>query len=98
MSNTVKMIKKDAVINIGIGTGFLQNLQKLLFYVAADLTQEQLDEYKRQAEAQQDFTEDWMMHLTTISVLIRELEKCAEEQGHTYESELPSDETKQQES
>jgi hypothetical protein len=90
MSNTVKMIKKDAVINIQIGTGFLQNLQKLLFYIAADLTQEQLDEYKRQAEAQQDFTEDWMTHITTISVLIREIEKSAEQQGHTYDTDLES--------
>lgn len=97
MSSIVKMIKKDAVINVGIGAGFLQNLQKLLFYIAADLTQEQLDEYKRQAEAQQDFTEDWMMHLTTISVLIREIEKLAEQQGQTYDADLDSL-TKQQES
>jgi hypothetical protein len=88
--STVKMIKKDAVINIGIGTGFLQNLQKLLFYIAADLNQEQLEEYKRQAEAREDFTEDWMTHLTTISVLIRELEKGAEDQGHTYDADPES--------
>lgn len=93
---SVKMIKKDAVIKIGIGTGFLQNLQKILFYIASDLTKEQLEEYKRQAEAREEFTEDWMTHLTTISILIRELEKAAEEQGHTYDGDL--DEIKTQES
>ena len=84
------MIKKDAVINIGIGTGFLQNLQQLLFYVAKDISTEQLEEYKKQAEAKQEFTEDWMSHLTTISVLIKEIEKKAEEQNQTYDADLDS--------
>lgn len=88
--STIKMIKKDAVINIGIGTGFLQNLQQLLFYVAKDISTEQLEEYKKQAEAKQEFTEEWMTHLTTISVLIREIEKNAEEQGHTYDGDIKS--------
>jgi hypothetical protein len=88
--STIKMIKKDAVINIGIGTGFLQNLQQLLFYVAKDISTEQLEEYKKQAEAKQEFTEDWMSHLTTISVLIKEIEKKAEEQNQTYDADLDS--------
>jgi len=80
MSTSVKMIKKDAVIN----------LQHLLFYIGKDLSMEQIEQYKKEAEAKQEFSEDWMTHVTTISVLIKEIEKKAEEQGHVYDGEIPS--------
>jgi hypothetical protein len=35
-----------------------------------------------------DFSEDWMNNLTTISVLLKEIEVEAEKQGHTFESNL----------
>jgi hypothetical protein len=87
----VKMIKKDASIGIKVGAGFLQKLQKLLFFIAADLTEEQLDQFKKEAESFKEgsqFSEDWMEHITTISVLLKELEKAAEEQGFTYEEDI----------
>jgi hypothetical protein len=87
----MKMIKKDAVIDIKIGTGFFQKLQKLLLNVASDLTPEQLEKYRKEAVAavsSDDFSEDWMNNLTTISVLLKEIEVEAEKQGHTFESNL----------
>ena len=93
----VKMIKGDAQIQITVGTNFLKELQSLLFYLAKDATPESLEEYKRLAEAKEPFTEDWMTHITTISILIKELEGKAEEQGFIYEGEIPDDPITQQE-
>ena len=87
----IKMIKKDASIEIKIGAGFMQRIQKLLFYIASDLTAEQLDKFKLEAESFKEgseFTEDWMEHITTISVLLKELQDAAEQQGFAYEEDI----------
>jgi len=89
----VKMIKKDAIIQVGIGTGFLQQIQKLILFLVKDLKQEQLDDYKKQAEIKTkdntyEFTEEWMNALTTLSILLRDVEKKADEQGHSYEADM----------
>lgn len=85
---TVKMIKSDAIIDIKISTGFMQKLHQLLMYIVKDLTQEDLNLYKELNESKQPFTEDWMDALTVVSVLLKELEVKAEEQGFTYDSDL----------
>lgn len=85
------MIKKDAVIDLKIGTGFIQKLQKVLMHVASGLTPEQLEQYKKEASTitpGEEFSEDWMETLTTISLVIREIENEAEKQGHTYEGSI----------
>jgi hypothetical protein len=84
----IKMIKKDAAIQIKIGSGFLQKIQKILFFIASNLTAEDLEQFKKEAEAFKEgseFSEDWMEHLTTLSVLLKEIETKAEEQGFTYD-------------
>ena len=84
----IKMIKNDALINIQIGAGFMRKLQEIFVYFTSNITLEQIQEYKRQAESGEEFTEEWMKHVTTISVLIKELETKAEEQGFTYEGDI----------
>lgn len=87
----VKMIKADAQIQITVGTNFLKELQGLLFYLAKEATPESLEQYKKLAEAKQPFTEDWMTHITTVSILLKEIEGKAEEQGFVYDGEIPDD-------
>jgi len=87
-SPKIKVIKKDAVIDIKVGTGFLQKLQKVMMSIAANVTEEDIEKYKTEAEKIKDghqFTEDWMDNLTTMSILLKELETKAEEQGFTYD-------------
>ena len=84
------MIKPDAIIDIKIGTGFLQQIQHLLIFLAKDLKPEQLEQYKKEAEEKIPFTEEWMTHITTISILLKEIEEKAELQGFSYEEEVPS--------
>ena len=87
----VKMIKKDALINITIGAGMLQKLQKIMFGIAAEISPEQLEEYKKEMEnfkQGDEFSEPWMESLTTLSILITECEKEAEKQGFTFEDDI----------
>ena len=84
----VKMIKHDAVIDIKIGTGFLQKLQKMLLFMTIDLTPEDMELYKKLNENNEELTEPWMEHLTTLSILLKEIETKAEEQGFTYEGDI----------
>lgn len=86
----IKMIKPDAIIDIKIGTGFLQKLQNLTIYLTKDLSTEQLEAYKTEAEANKGFSEDWMNHVTTMSVLLKELETNADTQGFSYEEDFPT--------
>jgi hypothetical protein len=84
----VKLIKHDAIIDIKIGTGFLQKLQQMLVFMTADLSPEDLELYRKLNEENNGFTEPWMDHLTTLSVLLKEIETKAEEQGFTYEGDI----------
>jgi hypothetical protein len=88
--DTIKMIKPEAIIDIKIGTGFLQQIQHVLMFLAKDLKPEELEQYKKEAEEKIPFTQEWMSHITTISVLLKEIETKAEEQGFTYEADVPS--------
>lgn len=89
MSTTpVKMIKKDAIINIGVGTGFLYKLQQAQLFMLQERTPEEQANYATLLE-KNALSEPWMEHLTTISALIREIEVQAEKSGQTYEDILP---------
>lgn len=84
----VKMIKHDAIIDIKIGTGFLQKLQKMLLFMTIDITPEDMELYKELTEKNEELTEPWMEHLSTLSILLKEIETKAEEQGFTYEGDI----------
>ena len=92
MGEKIKMIKKEASIEIKVGAGFLQKIQKLLFFIAANVSEEEIEQYKKEAENSQkpdfEFTEDWMNHITTLSILLKEIETKAEEQGFVYEEDI----------
>jgi len=84
----IKTISHDAIVKIEIGTGFLEKLQKVFLYLATNINQEQLDKYKKEAENKQEFSEDWMHHITTISILLKEIEEKAQEQGFVTEQDF----------
>lgn len=87
----VKMIKKDAIIKIEVGVGILQNLHKLLMYIASELQPDDIKKYTEECKTYDPsvgFSEEWMHHISTVSVLIKEIEDKAEEQGGVYEASL----------
>lgn len=83
--DTIKLIKPEAIIDIKVGTGFLQRIQHVLIFLAKDLTPEQLAQYKKESDEKIPFTEEWMDHVTTLSTLLKEIETKADEQGFSYE-------------
>ena len=87
MSN-IKMIKKDAAIQITVGSGFMQKIQAVVLYLVSDRTDEELAEFQRQAVAKEELTLDWMEHLSTMMLLMNEIETKAEEQGFTYNADV----------
>lgn len=86
---SVKLLKNDAIVNIGIGAGFLQRIQQILLFILQDISQEKIEEYKQLLNEKKEMTEPWMEHITTISVLLRDIEIKADEQELSYESEEP---------
>lgn len=88
---TIKKIKKDAIVKVNLGTGFIQKLQELLMFIANQHTTDELVEF-RDIVSKKETLKDWMEHLTTISVLIREFETKAQEQGFIIDSPVSDDE------
>lgn len=89
MSKT-RVLKKDAVINVEIGTGFVEKLQQLYVHMMLNTKKEDLEKYQKLISEQKPLDEDWMEHLTTLGVLLNEITNQAEKQGHTYEQETSS--------
>jgi hypothetical protein len=87
MSN-IKMIKKDAAIQITIGSGFMQKIQAIVVAMVSERTDEELAEFQRQAVANEELSVEWMEHLSTMMLLMNEIELKAEEQGFTYDADL----------
>lgn len=86
----ITMIKKDAVVDIKIGSGFLQMLQKVMLHLIEGKSKEDLnvfsDAVKANLESGEEFPEMWMYSLYTISTLVSQIEKALISGGHTYES------------
>jgi hypothetical protein len=82
------MIKKDAAIQITIGSGFMQKIQAVVLHMVSERTDEELTEFQRQAVAKEELTLDWMEHLSTMMLIMNEIEIKAEEQGFTYDADV----------
>ena len=87
MSN-IKMIKQEAAIQVVIGSGFLQKIQAIVVHMVNERTDEELAEFQRLAMAKEELTLDWMEHLSTMMLLMNEIETKAEEQGFTYDADV----------
>jgi hypothetical protein len=82
------VIKKDAVITVKVGTGYLKRLQEVLHFIVKDKSAEEFEQYKKEVTAMQNsknpsFNEEWKGHVTTLGLLITEIEKSAMAQGLT---------------
>jgi hypothetical protein len=87
MSN-IKMIKQDASIKVTFGSGFIQKIQSIVVHMVNERTEEELAEFQRLIVAKEELTLDWMEHLSTMMLLMNEIEVQAEEQGFTYDADI----------
>jgi hypothetical protein len=76
-------LKADAVVPVEIGSGFVRRLQKVLVYLRAGKSREDLAELKRRIESKEPL-EDWMEHLATLTGLLQGIEASAQ-QRHLVE-------------
>lgn len=90
----VKLIKKDAIVNITIGAGMIEKLVEVLSYFVKNIPSEKIDDYHKQLEDYQkisnkekEFSEDWMQPVTTLSILLQEVNKQADLQNQTIVEE-----------
>ena len=87
----VTMIKKDAIVKIQVSTGFLEKVQKTMFWLISDKSLDQIAEFKKASEEfknnNTEFPEPWMDALYTLSILIGEIENVLIKEGHTYQQE-----------
>lgn len=88
MGEKIKMLRKDAVISIKIGTGFLKKIQEVLMDVSAGHTQEEFEEMNNLINENKELTESWMESVYTLSVLIKTIEDAAIQQDLTYEEDI----------
>jgi hypothetical protein len=88
----IKMIKKDAIISITVGTSFISDLQGILLSLLADKKEEDiasLKDYIPSVEkGEEEFPEDWMKHIYTITLLLKEIENNAEKNNQIIEVDL----------
>jgi hypothetical protein len=82
------MIKKDANIQISFGSAFIQKVQAIIVHMVGERTDEELAEFQRLAVAKEELTLEWMEHLSTMMLLMNEIETKAEEQGFTYDADI----------
>ena len=86
--SSIKMIKKDAAIQVTFGSGFIQKIQAIVVHMVNERTDEELAEFQRLAVAKEELTLDWMEHLSTMMLLMNEIESHAEQQGFTYDADI----------
>lgn len=92
MSSTVTMIKKDALVNIQVSTGFIQKVQEMLATLTSEKTEEEIETFKKLLETNPlELPEEWMEHLLLLSRLIQVIELEATKQGFTYEVAVNED-------
>jgi len=84
----LKYIKRDAAIDIKVGTQLLLKLQQMMVFLLLDKSEEELKDFEAKAPTlqQEDLQEDsWQYHFLTLRDLVFHLEAQAEAQGFVQE-------------
>jgi len=85
-------IKRDTTFPITIGGNTLINLQKLLLYILAEKTDEEIQTAYQKILAKQ-FEEEWYEHYAFLAGLIHHIETVAKENDLTVEESLDNPST-----
>lgn len=80
-------IKRDATFPIVVGGNTLINFQKLLLFLLADKTQEEIETAYNKI-LNKEFDEEWYEHYAFVAFMIAHMESVAKEKGLTVTEEL----------
>lgn len=75
----IPYIKKDAIVTISIGAGFIERIAAMLPYFAQGRSEEDIKKMET-AFKEQSGLEDWMSHTQTVYLLQRTILDAAKEQ------------------
>lgn len=89
----VEMVKKEAIIEMKIGSQFLKDLQGVLLYITSLRSAEELKAIVEKAKNDPDGMDDWEKAAYNMLVLVTSLEENARENGFTTEVEIQEDGT-----
>lgn len=89
----VEMVKKEAIIEMKIGSQFLKDLQAVLLYLTSLRSAEDLKAIVNKAKDNPDGMDDWEKSAYNMLVLITSLEENARDNGFTTEVEIQEDGT-----
>lgn len=97
MENTLpkgKAIKKGSIIKFDANANIITKLYQVISFMSKSITTDQIEKYQKEMDSfleitkgKKEFTEEWMPHVTTLSLLIYQLETAAEQQGLVYETD-----------
>ena len=73
-------LKKDAIVNIKIGTGYLQQVAGIISFLVEGKTQEDLKNIEEKIKNKTEL-EPWMAAVATLQVLIRTVFEEADKEG-----------------
>ncbi len=78
-SQTVEMIRKDAIIPIEIGAGFYARLQHLLAFMVQEKTEEEIKEMQEALSSKVIAPGSWHYHYDTMLSMCQALDKQAQD-------------------
>ena len=84
---TYTTIKSDVTFDITVGGNTLISLQKLLLFILADKSEEEIQEAYEKI-SKQEFDEEWIEHYAWLAYMIQYLERTAVEKGLGTQEEL----------
>lgn len=79
MSNPsgIPVLKKDTMVPIELGTGYIKRLYELSMFLIADKTPEQLEALNNAVQQDTADSELWMKHYVTVLSLLKGIEESA---------------------
>ena len=84
---TYTTIKADVTFDITVGGNTLISLQKLLLFLLADKTEQEIQEAQEKI-LKKEFDEEWIEHYAWLAYMIQYLERTAVEKGLGTQEEL----------
>lgn len=86
---TYTTIKNDVTFDIIVGGNTLISFQKLLLFLIADKTEEDIKEAYEKI-LKKDFEEEWIEHYAFLAYMIQYMERTAVEKGLAEQTDLDS--------
>jgi hypothetical protein len=87
----VEMVKPEAIIDVKIGSQFLQDLQAVVLYLSSLEPADKIQQVVTKANNNQEMN-DWEKSMYTMLVLITTAEENARTAGFTTIEEIPEEE------